>query len=332
MKYEVLIYPKEIDTEKLNKKNIVANKCEVPINMNDEPIIPYKVRILEKIKFIDYLKNKKFSDGDIEDLADYTINKIIPKATQKEKEDAKKSYLEDERTIKLETFIIPYKQSKSQSDPTIIITNKNIVSKVLELLGIKQNLTTNFLLSKKIQIDDFLLWIYWLRTNNRSFQNITLINVSKDSTVDLQYPSRFQNEIGGNNVTDSYDLKYRIGNGYRLNKLSVVVRDEIVGAKLEIGISLENKGEVFITPSGFYASKSHDNKQSKSLYDQLNSTSDLETTTEIYKNAIAINILDRLIDEYIKDYDNWQNEKPNFIAALEEEAKQIKKYLDGMKQ
>jgi hypothetical protein len=193
-------------------------------------------------------------------------------------------------------------------------------------------MTTNFLLSKKIQIDDFLLWIYWLRTNNRSFSDMTLINVSKDSTVDLQYPSRLQNESGGSNVTDSYDLMFRIGNGYRLNKLSVVVRDEIVGAKLEIGISLENKGEVFITPSGFYASKSHDNKQSKSLYDQLNSTSDLETTTEIYKNAIAINILDRLIDEYIKDYDNWQNEKPNFIAALEEEAKQIKKYLDGMKQ
>ncbi len=325
MKYEVLIYPKEIDIEKLNKENIVVNKCEVTLNMNDEPIIPYRLRILEKIKFIDYLKKKKFSDDDIEDMANYTVNKLIPKATQKEKDEAKSSYLEDKRTLKLETFIIPYKPPQAQSDPTIIIIKKDIVSEVLGFLGIKQNMTTNFLLSKNIQIDDFLLWIYWLRTNNRSFSDMTLINVSKDSTVDLQYPSRLQNESGGNNVTDSYDLMFRIGNGYRLNKLSFFIRDETIGAKLEIGISLGDQSEVFITTSGLYPSRSLYNKQSKSLYDQLNSTSDPETTREIYKNALAINILDRLIDEYGNDYNNWQTEKPKFIESQENAAKQIKK-------
>ena len=40
MKYEVLIYPNEIDMEKLKEENVVVNKCEVLINMNDKLVMP----------------------------------------------------------------------------------------------------------------------------------------------------------------------------------------------------------------------------------------------------------------------------------------------------
>ncbi len=40
MKCEVLIYPNEIDMEKLKEENVVVNKCEVLINMNDKLVMP----------------------------------------------------------------------------------------------------------------------------------------------------------------------------------------------------------------------------------------------------------------------------------------------------
>ena len=97
MLYGVWKFEEKLDLEKLKEKGIAVSKSEILIPIDGQKSSANFIDIEENITFRDYLRRKKLSDDDIDELAEYTINKLIPNASSAEKETAIKSYLEDIR-------------------------------------------------------------------------------------------------------------------------------------------------------------------------------------------------------------------------------------------
>lgn len=330
MKYAVLIYQQEIEPQKLDNENVQVYKSTIPSYFKGQQVFPYKIKVQEFMTIADILRMWKVSEDQIEEFIDYTINQFMPNATSESKEEARKNYLNAKKLLEFEGFVVPYESSKSEGDPNIIMARSGVLHDLLRSLGIKENLTINFLTSQNVLLDDFLLWIYWSRVNSRKFPNLEINRIVKDSTRDMKYDARGQIEKGGDNVLDSLDLKFRVGKGYPLTGLSFVAIETYFGAKVEIGISIEDKNGPFITVSDFYPYKSKHDERVGSLRDQLDSASDPNTAGEIYKNTLAVDIIWRLMEEYKKDYNIWQSEKPKFIEAQAKEAEEeAKKASNG---
>ena len=249
MLYEVLIYEGKVELEGLNRESIEVIKSGVLILIDGRNNTSSLVEIEEKIKLFDFLKRKNLTENDIYDLAEYTVNKLIPNASEQEKENAKNNYLEDVKKLKLKGFVFRLEKDSEKADHTIIISGKNHVAKVLDYLGIKQNMTVNIFPKLGIHVEDFLLWICWVTNTSRTFPGITVRNISEDRTIDRSYTLRSQKEGGGRQILDSLDFKYRVGTGYPLNGLKFFIDETNVNAHLEIGIFSEDTNYPMMTVS-----------------------------------------------------------------------------------
>ncbi len=315
MLYEVLIYEGKVELEGLNRESIEVIKSGVLILIDGRNNTSSLVEIEEKIKLFDFLKRKNLTENDIYDLAEYTVNKLIPNASEQEKENAKNNYLEDVKKLKLKGFVFRLEKDSEKADHTIIISGKNHVAKVLDYLGIKQNMTVNIFPKLGIHVEDFLLWICWVTNTSRTFPGITVRNISEDRTIDRSYTSRSQKEGGGRQILDSLDFKYRVGTGYPLNGLKFFIDETNVNAHLEIGIFSEDTNYPMMTVSNFRANTNG------TLYQLINATSN--ANHEIIKINLAIDIIHRLVNEYKNDKQNWSVSKQSFIDSQLQDASQL---------
>jgi hypothetical protein len=305
MKYEVLKYEGKIEFEKLKNEKMVVSKSEVPVSIDGKNSIGSKVEIEESITLFDFFVRKKFTPDDIYELADYTISRLIPDASNEEKQEAKDRYLKDKRKSELKSFVFQLDEF------AIIISKKDEVANFLAYLGIKQNMTTNLFLNLGAPIDDLLLWVCWATNNHNTFLDLKLRRISEDRTEDRSLKARSQKELGGNQISDSFDFKYRIGGGYPLNGLKFEVEETNLGTHLEIGIFVEDKGTPMITVSSFvYLRSGIVNKQ-------IQSNPNIDK--EILKMNIAVDVIYKLVGEYKNDT-NWATERVKFVNSQLQEA------------
>jgi hypothetical protein len=305
MKYEVLKYEGKIEFEKLKNEKMVVSKSEVPVSIDGKNSIGSKVEIEESITLFDFFVRKKFTPDDIYELAEYTVNRLIPDASNEKKKEAKDRYLNDKRKSELKSFVFQLDKF------AIIICKKDKIANVLAYLGIKQNMTTNLFLNLGAPIDDLLLWVCWATNNHNTFLDLKLRRISEDRTEDRSLKARSQKELGGNQISDSFDFKYRIGGGYPLNGLKFEVEETNLGTHLEIGIFVEDKGTPMITVSSFvYLRSGIVNKQ-------IQSNPNLDK--EILKMNIAVDVIYKLVGEYKNDI-NWATERVKFVNSQLQEA------------
>ncbi len=300
VKYVVLKYEGKIEFEKLNNEKMVVTKSEIPVSIDGKNSIGSKVEIEESITLFDFFVRKKFTPDDIYELAEYTVNRLIPDASNEKKKEAKDRYLNDKRKSELKSFVF-------QLDGfAIIIGKKDKIASVLNYLRIKQNMTINLFMSLGTPIEDFLLWLCWAVNNHNTFSDIKLRRIIEDRTEDRSFKTRRQNEKGGNQISDSFDFKYRIGGGYPLNGLKFEVEETSLGTHLEIGIFVEDNGEPMITVSNSV------NLQRGPLKKQVESNTNVDK--EILKINIAVAILYKLVGEYKNDT-NWTTERVRFVNS-----------------
>ena len=305
MKYEVLKYEGKIEFDKLNNEKMVVSESEVPVSIDGKNSISRKVEIEESITLFDFFIRKKLTPDDINELAEYTVNRLIPDASKEKKDEAKELYLNDKRKSELKSFVFQLDEF------AIIISKKDEVANVLAYLGIKQNMTTNLFLNLGAPIDDLLLWVCWATNNHNTFLDLKLRRISEDRTEDRSLKARSQKELGGNQISDSFDFKYRIGGGYPLNGLKFEVEETNLGTHLEIGIFVEDKGTPMITVSSFvYLRSGIVNKQ-------IQSNPNLDK--EILKMNIAVDVIYKLVGEYKNDI-NWATERVKFVNSQLQEA------------
>lgn len=305
MKYEVLKYEGKIEFDKLNNEKMVVSKSEVPVSIDGKNSISRKVEIEESITLFDFFIRKKLTPDDINELAEYTVNRLIPDASKEKKDEAKELYLNDKRKSELKSFVFQLDEF------AIIICKKDEVANVLAYLGIKQNMTTNLFMNLGIPIDDFLLWVCWATYNHNTFLDLKLRRIVEDRTEDRSLKARSQKELGGKQISDSFDFKYRIGGGYPLNGLKFEVEEINLGMHMEIGIYMDDKTRPMITTSKFRP------LQSGTLHQQVNSNSKFDE--QILRMNIAVDLLYKLIREYKNDT-NWAAEKSKFINSQMQEA------------
>jgi hypothetical protein len=316
VKYAVLVYEGNIDLEKVKKENIEIMKSELPIPVNGLTGTGYSINIHERIKLFDYLREKKMGEIDIDELAESTVDYMLPNASKQEKEKAKENYFNIIKTKKMEAYIISLPATPEHSDPNIIITSNKSVFTVLNYLNIKQNMTFNLFSQIKINIDDFLLWVCWKAKKSKPFRGILIRNIVKDETEDSAYAARTQTEKGGNGVLSSSDFQYRIGRGFPLRSLVFSIIEQDIGAKLEIGIFMEDLDGPLMTVSNFNAYKD--------LRDKLTTTNNYDVSLDIHKKSLAIDAIYKLVDEYGNDSKTWQSEKQSFILEQQEEAEKTR--------
>lgn len=307
MLYEIWKFGEDIDLAKLKGQEMVVSKSEIPMLIEDKSSKASMLDIEEKIPLFDYLRKKKFSDDDIYELAEYTVNKLIPNASKNEKENAKKLYLEDTRTLKTKSFVIQWGGS------TIIVCKKDQTATILKYLNVKQNMVINVFQTLGIPHEDFLLWICWVHSNSRTFPGIKIRRIIEDRTKDRDSNARSQKESGSRQILDSFDFNYRIGTGYPLNGLKFDVEDIDLGAHLEIGLFNEAEQGPMVTISALYVLKG----TLKQMIDSLPNANQ-----EIIKINLAIKLIYGLAKEY-KNATTWKTSKPTFINSLMKNASQL---------
>lgn len=314
MKYSVLFVNDEaMDFKSNNNYNVDLIDGKIPITIKDINAKSSKVTIQETMKYKDFLKLKKFSDEEIEDMAKTAVETMLPEASTEKQEEAKNKYFNKIVKIKHEAFILQLSNNSEISPKNIIISHEKKMPKILKLLNMKENLTTTLINKMGIPIEDFLLWIYWRSLNNPKLPEILIKNIAKDITKDGLSPNRSQQEKGGNNVRNSKDLKYRIGSGYPLTSLEIKLKEEQFGINMILGITLEDGNNVFINMSSF--------NPNKDFQEQLNSYSDSDVQKEIYQISLSIDLLYRFIAECKKDLVTWNSIKAQFISDMERESK-----------
>jgi hypothetical protein len=307
MKYLVLKYEGNIELERLNNEKMVVSESEVPIPIDGKSSISKKIEIEESITLFDFFIRKKLTPEDIDELAEYTVTRLIPDVSGEKKKEAKEHYLKATRKSELKSFVFQLDEF------ALIICKKDDSGRVLDYLDIKQNTTMNLLKSLGKPIEDFLLWVCWATNNHDTFTGMKLRRVIEDRTQDRAFKARTQNEKGGNQILDSFDFKYRIGGGYPLNGLKFEVEETNLGIHLELGIFIEDSGEPMITVSHPVILKSG------TLNKQVESNPNVDK--EILKVNMAIDILYKLVGEYKNDT-NWANERMRFVnSQLQESGK-----------
>ena len=252
-----------------------------------------------------FFVRKKFTQDDIYELAEYTINRLIPDAPNEKKKEAIERYLSAKRKSELNAFVFQLDEF------AIIIGGKGKIVSVLDYLGIKQNMTTNFFLDLGTSVDDFLLWVCWATNNHDTFPDLKLRRIREDKTEDRSLKARSQREFGGKQILDSFDFKYRIGGGYLLKGLKFEVEETNLGMHMEIGVYVDDMTEPTMTVSAFKI------LQSGTLHKQVESSSNFDQN--VLMMNIAIDLLYRLIREYKNDT-NWDTKKREFIDSQMQEA------------
>lgn len=307
MLYEVWKFEGKFDLDKLQGKEMVVSKSEIPIIINEESSKASRINIEEKISMFEFLRRKKLSEDEIMELAEYTVNNLIPNASKAEKENAKKNYLENVRKLEIKSFVFQLDKS------AIIVCRNNQTDIILKYLNVKQNMVTNIFAAVGIPYEDFLLWICWVNSNSRIFPGITIRKITEDRTKDREYAARSQKELGGQQVMDSFDFNFRVGGGFPLNGLKFIVEDTNFGTHLEMGIFREDKHDPMVTISNFTVL----NGRLKQL---VNSSPNADT--EIIKMNLAMSLLYGLAKEYKND-PTWKTSKPAFITSLMQNASQL---------
>ena len=100
MKYNIIVYEGgKFDVASLKNENVEIVKMEVPITINKIKADGYNIKIEEKIKFIDFMKQRKFGDKEIDELAEDAVDSMLPNSSPEDKERAKKNYLERTKII-----------------------------------------------------------------------------------------------------------------------------------------------------------------------------------------------------------------------------------------
>jgi hypothetical protein len=305
MQYEVTKYNGQIDFQNLVTGNIVVQTNGENIPINGKNSICRKVEIEESISIFDFLLSKKLKEDDIYEIALSTVNKLMPKASEKEKNEAKELYLKDNMKFKSKSFVLQLDKF------ALIICKKGTTDSIINYLGIKQNLTTNLLMNLGIPQNDFLLWICWVTDNSTKFKDIEIRNISEDRTVDKSQRVRSQKESGGQNVLDSLDFKYRIGSGYPINGLKFEIEETNLGAYVDIGLFIEDMNKPFITVSRLTILKRG------TLNPQIISAPNVDK--ELLKINIAIALIYKLANEYTQDK-KWPTQKQNYVNSLIQEA------------
>ena len=317
MKYNVVIYDGEgPKLDSLDTQNIIITEGKIPISIDGRDARSYEIIVVDKINLRDYLRQRKLGDNEIDFIAEEAVDSMMPDASGDEREKAKERYLERVKTKELKAFIFKVNLSSEGHGTTIIMTSGSSRDKTLGHLKIKSNMISNLLIKFGVQTNDFLLWLYWRSLNNLKLPKIFIKNITRDETDDKSYNARSQTERGGDNVMDSLDLKYRIGKGFPLKSMTFKLKEEEIGASLEIGIYQEDANETVFTVSGFYPYKR--------INEMIQATSDPEKQKEIYNKALAIDIIYRMIAEYKQDNQMWQEEKTKFISKLADESFQLK--------
>lgn len=312
-----MIYDSEdLKLEFQNVQNITMTEGKIPINIDGRNATCNEIVIEDKIKLRDYLKQRKLGINEIDYIAEEAVDSMIPNASVYEREKAKESYLERVKIRKLKTFVFKIYPSSEKRGTTVIIASASIKDRALNYLKVKQNMIVNLLTKLGCPTNDFLLWLYWRSVSDPHLSKILIRNITRDETDDRSYSARSQTERGGDNVMDSPDLKYRIGKGFPLKSMTFKLKEEEIGASLEIGIYQEDTNDPVFTIFGFYPTKF--------LNDRIQLTGDSERQREIYSKALAIDVIYKLIHEYKQDNERWQDEKPKFISKLADESFQVK--------
>lgn len=284
---------------------------EVPITINKIKADGYNIKIEEKIKFIDFMKQRKFGDKEIDELAEDAVDSMLPNSSPEDKERAKKNYLERTKIKELDAMVFSFSSNDEDKYTNIVLGSNRLMKRILGYLQIKENMSINLISSLGIPIEDFLLWLYWRSLTKEEMSGLVIRNIIKDGTGDT-LEGRTQTEKGGNNVIDSFDLRYRVGIGLPLKSMVLIMNEVNIGAKLDIGIFMEDNDGPFTTISEF--------NPYKSLRESLETTKDYDINSEIYKKGLAIDIIYRLIAEYKNDSKSWSTEKPKFIKTQAKEA------------
>lgn len=317
MKLVALVYEDKINLDKFSKSDKIDDKNfnmiagEIPIYINNKNAICHEIIIEDTIKLRDYLKQRKLGEEDIDYIAQEAAYNMMPNASNKDKEKAKEAYLDSMKRRQLKAFIFSIRDSSDKST-NIIVLSASIKNSILDHLWVKENMTNNLLVKLGVSINDLLLWLYWRSATDPHLSTILIKNITKDETGDRSSTARSQTEVGGDEILDSSDLKYRVGTGFPLKSMAFKLKEEDLGANIEIGIFEEDRTECALTISGFYPNKT--------LADQLESTQDPKKQKEIYSKALGLNMIYRLVQEYHSDYDRWQSEKPIFISRLAQES------------